>query len=106
MPLTITGITASRKTTTTVDFTPIPSHTTITGSSASRGIALSAIIGGSSSCRTVAFQPISIPTGMPTATDSRKPIANALSEPFAFVHSSPLVVIVHPADSASAGLEM
>ena len=33
-------------------------------------------------------------------------MANALSEPLAFVHSSPLVVIVQPADSASVGLEM
>src|SRR5215471_2378608 len=77
MLLTMIGIDAPRKTTATFDDMPMPSHSTKIGSSASCGVAYTAMIGGSSSSRSVSKVPSSRPSGTPIATASANPIANS-----------------------------
>ena len=68
-----TGKTANRKTITIFAHVPKPNHRTSTGTSATIGVAYSAIVGRSSSASTMRERPTARPSTMPTTVPAARP---------------------------------
>ena len=63
------------KTITTFDHRPSPSHSTTSGRNTRRGVALSAVMNGSSIALSMRERPSRMPSGKPTAIDKPSPSA-------------------------------
>jgi hypothetical protein len=71
------GNKAPRKTTATFDQMPMPNHSINSGRKTSRGVALNAVMNGSTMALSVGERPSNTPSGKPTTMASRRPIAKA-----------------------------